>query len=73
MVCAEANRLTIKVKRMRLVFFILRRLNNSLGRKNTHFRNIEEKNGIRNTFFSKNENKIAKNAVSSKNFLFLCR
>ncbi len=47
MVCAEANRLTIKVKRMRQVFFIvLGWLINSLGAKILIFVTLKRKNGL---------------------------
>ena len=54
MVCAEANRLTIKVKRMRQVFFIvLGWLINSLGAKILIFVTLKRKNGLEILVFDK--------------------
>ena len=75
MVCAEANMVTIKLKRMRQVFFIvLGWLINSLGAKILIFVTKGRKIGLGMHFFCiVSENKTIKNVVSSKNFLFLCR
>ena len=56
MVCAEAKRLTIKAKRMRLNFFIvLDWLINSLGAKILIFVTLKRKIGLEIPVFDKNE------------------
>ena len=54
MVCAEANRLTINAKRMKIVFFIvLGWLINSLGAKILIFVTLKRKNGLEIPVFDK--------------------
>ena len=56
MVCAVANRLTIKAKRMRLNFFIvLGWLINSLGAKILIFVTLKRKIGLEIPVFEKNK------------------